>query len=111
MLLGCAAGAFFSGRLADVYGRRSLLIVSALFFLVSAWGSGVAGSSMEFVIYRVLGGLAIGAASVMAPAYISEIASPAYRGRLITIQQVAIIAGLFFAFLNNYFLVHTSRSY
>lgn len=74
MLLGCAAGAFFAGRLADIYGRRTLLIISSLFFLVSAWGSGVASSSMEFVIYRILGGLAVGAASVMAPAYISEIA-------------------------------------
>jgi MFS transporter, SP family, sugar:H+ symporter len=104
MLLGCAAGAFFAGRLADSYGRRSLLIVSSLLFLISAWGSGVAASSMEFVFYRILGGLAVGAASVMAPAYISEIAPAAYRGRLTTIQQVAIISGLFFAFLSNYFL-------
>ena len=74
MLLGCAAGAFFAGRLADHWGRRTLLILSALFFVVSAWGSGIAGSSMEFVMYRVIGGLAVGAASVMAPAYISEIA-------------------------------------
>jgi MFS transporter, SP family, sugar:H+ symporter len=110
MLLGCAAGAFFAGRLADIYGRRTLLIVSALFFLVSAWGSGVAGSSLEFVIYRILGGLAVGAASVMAPAYISEIAPPAYRGRLTTIQQIAIIAGLFLAFLNNYFLAELAGS-
>lgn len=110
MLLGCAAGAFFAGRLADIYGRRSLLIVSSLFFLVSAWGSGVAAGSIEFVIYRVLGGLAVGAASVMAPAYISEIAPSAYRGRLTTIQQVAIISGLFIAFLNNYFLADFAGS-
>ena len=71
---------FFAGRLADIYGRRSLLIVAALFFLISAWGSGVAASSMEFVLYRVLGGVAVGAASVMAPAYISEIAPAEYRG-------------------------------
>jgi SP family sugar:H+ symporter-like MFS transporter len=106
MLLGCAAGAFFAGRLADVYGRRSLLIVASLFFLVSAWGSGVAASSMEFVMYRVLGGLAVGAASVMAPAYISEIAPSEYRGRLTTIQQIAIIGGLFLAFVSNYLLAN-----
>jgi SP family sugar:H+ symporter-like MFS transporter len=104
MLLGCAAGAFFAGRLADIYGRRSLLIVSAIFFLVSAWGSGIALSSAEFVVYRIIGGLAVGAASVMAPAYISEVAPAEYRGRLTTIQQIAIISGLFFAFLSNYFL-------
>ena len=64
-------------------------------FLVSAWGSGIASGSLEFVLYRVLlGGLAVGAASVMAPAYIAEIAPAHYRGRLATIQQIAIIGGL-----------------
>ncbi|WP_442486720.1 sugar porter family MFS transporter [Halomonas litopenaei] len=104
MLLGCAIGAFFAGRLADRYGRRALLIVSAVFFLVSAWGSGVATGSLEFVIYRVLGGMAVGAASVMTPAYISEVAPAERRGRLATIQQVAIISGLFIAFVSNYVL-------
>ena len=104
MLLGCAAGAFFAGRLADRWGRRTLLIIAALFFVISAWGSGVAGSSLEFVFYRVVGGLAVGAASVMAPAYISEVAPAQYRGRLTTIQQIAIIFGLFSAFVSNYLL-------
>ncbi|MDE0951148.1 MAG: sugar porter family MFS transporter [Halioglobus sp.] len=110
MLLGCAVGAFFAGRLADIYGRRSLLIVASLLFLISAWGSGVAISSIEFAIYRVLGGLAVGAASVMAPAYISEIAPAEYRGRLTTIQQIAIIGGLFIAFVSNYFLAGVAGS-
>lgn len=104
MLLGCAVGAFFAGRLADVFGRRTLLRVAAAFFLVSAWGSGIAADSMEFVLYRVLGGLAVGAASVMAPAYISEIAPARYRGRLSTVQQVAIICGLTASFVSNYLL-------
>ena len=104
MLLGCAFGAFFAGHLADLYGRRTLLIVAAVFFIISAWGSGVAGSSFEFVLYRVVGGLAVGAASVMAPAYISEIAPARYRGALTTVQQVAIIVGLFTAFVSNYLL-------
>lgn len=106
MLLGCAAGAFFAGRLADVFGRRTLLRVAAVCFLVSAWGSGVAGASLEFVLYRVLGGLAVGAASVMAPAYISEIAPASYRGRLSTIQQIAIICGLTASFVSNYLLAN-----
>ncbi|MDG1293469.1 MAG: MFS transporter, partial [Pseudomonadales bacterium] len=104
MLLGCAAGAFFAGRLADRFGRRNLLICSALFFIVSAWGSGIAASSLEFVVYRIIGGLAVGAASVMSPAYISEVAPARYRGRLTTIQQIAIISGLFMAFISNYLL-------
>ena len=104
MLLGCAVGAFFAGRLADRYGRKSLLLVSAIFFLISACGSGIADSSFEFVIYRIIGGLAVGAASVMAPAYIAEVSPAKYRGTLASIQQIAIIGGLFTAFLSNYFL-------
>lgn len=102
MLLGCAIGAFFAGTLADKYGRKALLVASAIMFIVSAWGSGIATGSLEFVLYRVLGGLAVGAASVMTPAYISEVAPAAYRGRLATVQQVAIICGLTAAFLSNY---------
>ncbi|GAA4872681.1 sugar porter family MFS transporter [Ferrimonas pelagia] len=104
MLLGCAFGAFFAGRLADTYGRKTLLIAAALFFLISAYGSGAAQSSMQFVFFRILGGLAVGAASVMTPAYISEVAPARYRGTLTSIQQVAIVLGLFAAFLNNYIL-------
>ncbi|MGC6429960.1 MAG: sugar porter family MFS transporter [Jejuia sp.] len=110
MLLGCAVGAFFAGKLADLYGRRSMLIVASILFIVSAWGSGIATSSIEFIIYRILGGLGVGAASVMAPAYISEIAPAKYRGALATTQQIAIIAGLFFSFLSNYKLADISGS-
>jgi SP family sugar:H+ symporter-like MFS transporter len=104
MLLGCAVGAFSAGRLADKFGRRPLLMTAAVLFIVSAWGSGVSATSFEFVIYRILGGLAVGAASVMAPAYISEIAPARFRGTLTTVQQFAIIFGLFSAFVSNYFL-------
>lgn len=110
MLLGCAAGAFFAGRLADYYGRKALLIVSAVLFIVSAWGSGIATSSLEFIIYRILGGLAVGAASVMCPAYISEVAPARYRGKLSSVQQIAIISGLTAAFLSNYVLAATAGS-
>ena len=104
MLLGCAIGAFFAGRLADRWGRRSVLIIAAALFLVSAIGAGVAWSSASFIVARVFGGFAVGAASVMSPAYIAEVASARYRGRLATVQQIAIISGLFCAFLSNYLL-------
>ncbi|UNK48747.1 sugar porter family MFS transporter [Lysobacter sp. S4-A87] len=104
MLLGCAIGAFFAGRLADRWGRRSVLIISAVLFLLSAIGAGAAATSWMFVTARVLGGFAVGAASVMSPAYIAEVASARYRGRLATVQQIAIIGGLFCAFLSNYLL-------
>lgn len=104
MLLGCAVGAFFAGALADKFGRRGILIVSAGFFIVSAWGSGIATSSGEFIFYRILGGIAVGAASVLTPAYISEVTPAKYRGALSSVQQIAIISGLFFAFLSNYLI-------
>ncbi|MCX2781596.1 sugar porter family MFS transporter [Microbulbifer thermotolerans] len=110
MLLGCAAGAFFAGRLADLWGRKTLLLIAAVLFVVSAWGSGIATGSVEFVFYRILGGLAVGAASVMSPAYISEIAPAALRGRLTTINQIAIIFGLFAAFVSNYWLAQAAGS-
>lgn len=110
MLLGCAAGAALAGTLSDLFGRRTMMIIAAVFFIVSAWGSGIAVTSVEFVIYRVIGGFAVGAASVMAPAYISEVAPASLRGRLATIQQVAIIAGLFVAFLSNYLIAANAGS-
>ena len=104
MLLGCALGAFFAGRVSDLWGRRAVLIISSVLFLLSALGAGVAGTALLFVAARVMGGLAVGAASVIAPAYIGEVAPARYRGRLATVQQIAIIGGLSCAFLSNYLL-------
>lgn len=110
VLLGCAAGAFFAGTLADKFGRKYVLIAAGLAFIVSAWGSGISSSSAEFVVYRLTGGFAVGAASVLSPAYISEIAPPDIRGRLISLQQLAIVLGLFFAFFSNYNLATIAGS-
>jgi MFS transporter, SP family, sugar:H+ symporter len=102
MLLGCAVGAFFAGNLADYFGRKPVMLASACVFIISAWGSGISGSSGEFVFFRVLGGLAVGAASILVPAYISEIAPARIRGRMTSLQQLMIVLGLFTAFLSNY---------
>ncbi len=110
ILLGCAVGAFFAGTLADTYGRRSILIVSSVLFILSAWGAGISNTSLEFVIYRLIGGLAIGAASIICPAYISELVPAEYRGKLSSIQQIAIISGLTAAALSNYFLATAAGS-
>jgi MFS transporter, SP family, sugar:H+ symporter len=104
MLLGCAGGAFLAGALADHFGRKSIMVVTAILFGLSSWGSGVSNGSVEFVIYRVIGGFAVGAASVLCPAYISEVAPASIRGRLSSLQQLAIVLGLFMAFLSNYMI-------
>jgi MFS transporter, SP family, sugar:H+ symporter len=109
MLLGCAIGAFCAGWLADKLGRRTILIIASLCFTASALGAGFAATSGQFIFVRVLGGLAVGAASVLAPAYISEVTPAKYRGALSSIQQIAIIAGLTASFFSNYLLAHIAH--
>ncbi|MCP3928346.1 MAG: sugar porter family MFS transporter [Bacteroidetes bacterium] len=108
VLLGCVMGAFFAGTLADRFGRKPMMLIAGVVFIISAWGSGISESSLEFVIYRLIGGLAVGAASILAPVYISEIAPSKFRGRLATLQQLMIVIGLFMAFMSNYSLAGLS---
>jgi SP family sugar:H+ symporter-like MFS transporter len=110
ILLGCAAGAFFAGRLADNFGRRTIMILSAALFIISAAGTGLSQATSEFVIARLIAGLAIGAVSILAPAYISEIAPADLRGMLTSLQQAAIIVGLFLAFVSNYLIANAAGS-
>ena len=104
LLIGCAVGAFFAGRLADLVGRRSVMIMAALLFVVGALIQGLTDVHGLFVAARFAGGMAVGAASVLSPLYISEVAPANVRGRMSTVQQVMIITGLTAAFLVNYFL-------
>jgi SP family sugar:H+ symporter-like MFS transporter len=104
ILVGSSIGAFAAGRMADVIGRRGVMMLSAVLFFVSALVAGAAGSSAIFIIARIVGGLGVGAASVISPVYISEVTPAAIRGRLSSVQQVMIITGLTGAFVANFVL-------
>ena len=106
ILLGCAFGAFTAGRLADRIGRRGVMMIAAVLFLVSALGAGAANTSAIFIIARFIGGVGVGAASVLSPVYISEVTPASIRGRLSSLQQIMIITGLTGAFVANYALAH-----
>ncbi|WP_104175126.1 sugar porter family MFS transporter [Arthrobacter sp. Y81] len=100
-LLGCAAGAFLAGKVADKYGRIPAMKLGAVLFLVSAVGTGFAFGVWDLIFWRLVGGLGIGLASVIAPAYISEISPRHVRGRLASLQQLAITTGIFAALLSD----------
>ena len=93
-LIGSAVGAWFAGSIAERFGRIRVMQLAALLFLVSAIGSMFPFAAWDLAAWRVVGGIAIGIASAIAPAYIGEIAPPAYRGRLASLQQLAIVLGI-----------------
>ncbi|MFF4774150.1 sugar porter family MFS transporter [Microtetraspora fusca] len=103
-LLGSALGAWFAGGLADRLGRLPVMRIAAALFAISSVGSGLAFAIYDLAAWRVLGGAAIGMASVIGPAYIAEVAPPAYRGRLGSFQQLAIVLGIATSQLVNYVL-------
>jgi SP family sugar:H+ symporter-like MFS transporter len=98
-LLGAAVGAWFAGPIADRIGRVRTMVIAASFFVVGALGSALATGPVTLTIFRIVGGLAVGAASVIAPAYIAEMAPARLRGRLGSLQQLAIVLGIFVALL------------
>lgn len=101
-LLGCVVGAWIAGPVADRIGRVRVMLITAATFIVSAVGSALAPDPFTLTAFRILGGLAVGAASVIAPAYIAEIAPAGRRGRLGSLQQLAIVVGIFAALLTDY---------
>ncbi|HWL01070.1 MAG TPA: sugar porter family MFS transporter [Microbacteriaceae bacterium] len=100
-LVGCAVGAELAGRLADRLGRVPVMLIGAILFLVSSIGSGLAFGVWDLVAWRLIGGLGIGIASVVAPAYIAEISPSRVRGRFASLQQLAIVLGIFAALLSD----------
>ncbi len=110
-LLGCIFGAMAAGWLADLFGRKFVLILSGIFFFLSAAGCGYPPNFTLLVIARMLGGLGIGIASMVAPLYISEISPPKLRGRLVTLFQLAVVVGIFASYASNSLILTISEDY
>ena len=107
-LIGCAVGAWFAGGVSNRYGRIPVMVIAAFLFLVSAIGSGLAFGVWDLIFWRIVGGFGVGAASVIAPAYIAEVAPAKFRGRLGSLQQLAIVLGIFVALLSNALIANTA---
>jgi SP family sugar:H+ symporter-like MFS transporter len=108
ILLGCAAGALAAGRLADRLGRRRTMLLTAIVFAVTAAASGLVGTNPLFFLSRFLSGLAVGAASVVSPAYIAEISPAGIRGRLASLQQLGIVVGIFASLLSDHLIARAA---
>ncbi len=109
-LIGAAAGALLIGRVADRYGRLLPMRLAAALFVISALGAGFANSLLALSLFRIVGGIGVGIASVIAPMYIAEIAPAEIRGRLGSLQQLAIVLGIFISLLVDYALAAAAGS-
>lgn len=105
-LVGCLFGAMGAGALSDRFGRKWLLSISAMIFVVTSIGNALAPNFICFVLWRILGGTAIGLASNLSPMYISEVAPAGMRGRLVSINQLTIVSGVLLAQITNWSLGH-----
>jgi SP family sugar porter-like MFS transporter len=101
-VLGCLMGVMISGMLSDRFGRKPLMIVASLVFVLAAVGTGIADTIAWFITYRILGGIAIGIASNLSPMYIAEVSPPGVRGRFVSLTQLAIVIGILSAQLVNW---------
>lgn len=110
LLFGCIGGVAVAGKIGDRFGRKKVLMLAALLFLVSATGSAGSTGLATFITARIIGGLAVGVASILSPMYIAEIAPAKYRGRLVSLNQLAIVVGILAAFFTNYLLVNTGEN-
>ncbi len=106
VLVGCAAGVLLVGPISDRYGRRLAMFLAAAMFLASAIGTAFPNDIVTFIIFRIIGGLGIGIASVSTPMYISEITPAGIRGRLVAVNQIAIVGGIALTSFINYFIAH-----
>ena len=110
LLFGCIFGASVAGWLSDRFGRRRVLMISGLLFAVSAIGAAIPHTLAEFAAARLAGGLAVGAASVLAPLYIAEVAPARSRGRLVALNQMTIVTGILLSYLVNWLLAFNAQN-
>ncbi len=104
LLFGCMLGSFAAGRITDLIGRRRILFFVAVLFAVTCAGTGLATGFTMFIVFRFLGGLAVGAASIISPMYIAEVSPPSTRGSLVSVYQLSIVTGIVTSYLINYLL-------
>ncbi len=109
-LVGCIVGVAVTGELADRFGRKHSLIASSLLFSLSAIGCALSGSHTELIVYRLIGGIAVGMASMLSPLYISEVSPAKVRGQMVTLYQFAITIGILCAYFANAYMLHLSES-
>lgn len=109
-LIGSIVGVAFAGILGDRYGRKKTMLLSAVLFSVSAIGCAISVNFNQLVVYRIIGGIGIGVVSIISPLYISEIAVAEYRGRLVSLYQLAVTVGFLGAYLCNYQLMEWGSS-
>ncbi len=107
VIMGAMTGLLFAGRLSDRFGRKRILLATAAAYAVSALGTALAGDFTLFILARILGGMAVGTASMVSPLYIAEISPSNIRGRLVALNQLTIVVGILLAFFSNYLLVDT----
>lgn len=105
LTIGCLVGALFTGNFTEKYGRKNVMIFTSILYIISAFGCALAESATMLTLMRVLSGFAVGATSVVAPMYISEIAPAHSRGRLVSFNQFAITIGIVLAYIFDYFLM------
>ena len=110
LLVGSIIGVILAGKPSDVFGRKKTLMSAAILFVLSAVGSAAADHFSVFIGFRIIGGLGVGIASMVSPMYISEIAPAARRGRLVSINQLAIVIGVLLAFVSNALLVDSGEN-
>jgi len=103
-LVGCTIGVSIAGLLSDFLGRKRTLIVAAVLFFISALGTALPKNVTMFVIFRIIGGVGVGAASITSPMYIAEISPARIRGRMVSVNQFAIVTGFLVVYLVNYFI-------